>query len=110
MRLGTATRSAFGEAIRSIERLSTQVTGSENLRQRFLENKLSPYHDLISLLVEQRSFGEALELTERSKARVLTQLLRGNRADENAILTIDQKRQRAKIGRASCRERVCELV
>jgi CHAT domain-containing protein/Tfp pilus assembly protein PilF len=90
-------RRTLSEAIRSIEQLSAQITGSENLRQHFFETKLSPYHQLIALLVDQRSFGEALELAERSKARVLAQLLRGNRADDTAILSDDEQRKRSRL-------------
>jgi CHAT domain-containing protein/Tfp pilus assembly protein PilF len=90
-------RSAFSESIRSIEQLSAQVVSDESLSQRFFEDKLSPYHELIALLVEERSSGEAFELAERSKARLLTQLLRGNRADENPILADNEKRERARL-------------
>jgi CHAT domain-containing protein/Tfp pilus assembly protein PilF len=89
-------RKALTNAVRSIEQLSTQVTGSENLRQQFFETKLSPYHELIGLLVEQHASGEALELAERSKARVLTQLLRRTPIDEDATLSAGEKRERAR--------------
>jgi CHAT domain-containing protein/tetratricopeptide (TPR) repeat protein len=90
-------RRALSDAVRSIEELSTQVTGGENLRQRFFETKLSPYHELIALLVEQRAFGEALELAERSKSRVLTQLLHRSPIDEDATLSADEKRDRTRL-------------
>jgi CHAT domain-containing protein/Tfp pilus assembly protein PilF len=90
-------RRALTDAVRSIEQLSSQVTGGENLRQRFFETKLSPYHELIALLVDQRAFGEALELAERSKARVLTQLLHRSPIDENATLSADEKRDRMRL-------------
>jgi CHAT domain-containing protein/Tfp pilus assembly protein PilF len=90
-------RRALGAAIGSIEQLSTRVSGSENLRQRFFEDKLSPYHELIELSIEERAFGQALELAERSKARVLTQLLRGNRVDDSTILTVEERRGRSRL-------------
>jgi CHAT domain-containing protein/Tfp pilus assembly protein PilF len=90
-------RRALSDAVGSIELLSRQVVGGENLRQRFFEDKLSPYHELIAVLVDERLFGQALELAERSKARVLTQLLRGNRGDENAVLAADEKRERTAL-------------
>ena len=46
-------RKALTDAVHSIEQLSTEVAVSDNLRQRFFETKLSPYHELIALLVEQ---------------------------------------------------------
>jgi CHAT domain-containing protein len=45
------------------------------------------------MLVEEHAFAEALELAERSKARVLTQLLRGDRGAEDATLTVEEKRE-----------------
>ena len=90
-------RRALSDAVRSIEQMSTEVTGGADLRQRFFEDKLSPYHELLALLVEEHSFGAALDLAERSKARVLAQLLRGNRADENTVLAADEKRERARL-------------
>jgi hypothetical protein len=71
-------RRALGDAIRSIDQLSTQVVRDDILRQRPLENKLAPYHELIALRIEAGSPGKALELGQRSKARVLTRLLRGS--------------------------------
>jgi CHAT domain-containing protein/Tfp pilus assembly protein PilF len=94
-RLADAGR-ALGDAVRSIEQLSAQVTGGESLRERFLEDKLSPFHELIALMVEAGSFRDALELAERAKARVLAQLLRGHRPDEDAILAADDRRERAR--------------
>ena len=90
-------RRALTDAIRSVEQLSNGVSGSENLRQRFFEDKLSPYHELIALSLGERSVDEALELAERSKARVLAQLLRGNRADDSSILTASENRERGRL-------------
>jgi CHAT domain-containing protein/tetratricopeptide (TPR) repeat protein len=80
-RLGrtAAARAALGDATDSLERLSASVAGPKALEQRFFEDKLSPYHELIALALDERAFGEAFELAERSKARALTTLLRGNR-------------------------------
>jgi len=89
-------RQALGDAIRSIEQLSTEVTFTENLRQRFFDDKLSPYHELIGLLIEERSMEEAFLLAERSKARVLMQLLRGNRPGEDTYVADDERQERAK--------------
>jgi CHAT domain-containing protein/Tfp pilus assembly protein PilF len=89
-------RKLLTESIATIEQLSGQMAGSENLRQRFFEDKLSPYHELIALDIEQHAFGDALELAERSKARVLAQLLRGSRVDQSAILTPAERQELAR--------------
>jgi len=90
-------REALGDAVRTIEQLSTHVGVNENLRQQFFENKLSPYHELIALLVDQRAFEEAVEIAERSKARALTRLLQRSSVDEVATLTADEKRERLRL-------------
>ena len=93
-------RRALGDAVGSIERLALEVTDSESLRQRFLEDKLSPYHELIALSIEGRSYSEALEIAERSKGRVLAQLLKGTRVDETTVLTEPEKLERVGLRNA----------
>jgi CHAT domain-containing protein/tetratricopeptide (TPR) repeat protein len=88
---------AFADAINSIERLSSETSGGGDLRRRFFEDKLSPYHELVGLMFEQKRFGDALGLAERSKARVLTQLLSGSRTGNEAALTADETRQRTRL-------------
>jgi CHAT domain-containing protein len=73
------------------------VISSDNLRQRFFETKLSPYHELIALLVEQHANGEALELAERSKARALMQLLVNNPGDDQVALRTTEQRERTRL-------------
>jgi len=90
-------REALNDAVRTIEQLSIHVGVSENLRQQFFENKLSPYHELIALLVDQRAFEEAVEIAERSKARALMRLLQRSSVDEVATLTADEKRERLRL-------------
>jgi CHAT domain-containing protein/Tfp pilus assembly protein PilF len=87
----------LNEAIQSIERLSARVRGGESLRLRFFENKLSPYHELIAVLIEAHEFPEAFELAERSKARVLTRLLGATRDDDTNLLGVDERRERARL-------------
>jgi len=99
VRLGRtdAAKQALAEAIRSIEQVSGRLAGTESLRLRFFEDKLSPYHELIALLIQQRSFGEALELAERSKARVLTRLLGTTQDDHARILSSEEKREQTRF-------------
>jgi CHAT domain-containing protein/Tfp pilus assembly protein PilF len=99
IRLGRtdAAKQALIDAIRSIEQVSGRLAGTESLRLRFFEDKLSPYHELIALLIQQRSFGEALELAERSKARVLTRLLGTTQDDHAGILSSEEKREQTRL-------------
>ena len=98
-RLGRAAdaRRLFGDAIEGIERLSAELTASDDFRQRFFEDKLSPYHELIAIAIEERAYGDALALAERSKARVLAQLLNGSRADPAAYLTAADRQERSRL-------------
>ena len=86
-------RLALMDAIGSIEQLSRQLIDSEALRQRFFENKLSPYHELIGLLAEQGAWAEAFTIAERSKARVLSRLLGTQRAGALAGLPASEERE-----------------
>lgn len=95
-RLGEA-RSALSGAVQTIEQLSTHVVVSDNLRQQFFENKLSPYHELLALLVQQHAFGEALEVAELAKARTLSRLLQRTPLDEDSMLSADEKRERTRL-------------
>jgi len=90
-------RRALNAAIATIERLSTEVVISDNLRQQFFESTLSPYHELIALLVDRHDYGDALEVAERSKARALIRLLQRGPIDEDAVLDADEKRERQRL-------------
>jgi CHAT domain-containing protein/Tfp pilus assembly protein PilF len=90
-------RRSFLAAIVSIERLSADVVDRESLRQRFFEDKLSPYHEMIALAVDEHSFEDAVEWAERSRTRALAELLSGEHIDEDAILTGDEARERRRL-------------
>ncbi len=82
---GLATE-AFIRAIETVEQMRTQVAGGEKEQQLFFEDKLSPYHEMISLLIRQNSIEEALKYAERAKARVLLDVLRNGRTNVNKSL------------------------
>ncbi|HEX6733075.1 MAG TPA: CHAT domain-containing protein, partial [Pyrinomonadaceae bacterium] len=71
-------RRSFEEAIATVESWRTQVAGGEQEQQRFFEDKVSPYQLMVELLVEQNHAGEALAFAERSKGRVLLDVLRSS--------------------------------
>jgi hypothetical protein len=62
-------RLAFEEAIAVIETMRVQVAGGEQAQQRFFEDKLSPYHAMVDLLVARNNPTQALLFAERAKAR-----------------------------------------
>ena len=90
-------RQAFEEAIAVIETMRNQVAGGEQDRQRFFEDKLSPYHAVVDLLVAQNSPTEGLIYTERAKARALLDLLRSGRVDIVKAMTSQEREQERKL-------------
>ncbi|HEX6622718.1 MAG TPA: CHAT domain-containing protein [Pyrinomonadaceae bacterium] len=76
----TEARRNYLAAIATVESLRRGVAGGEQQRQSFLENRLSPWLGMISLLVSQKEGAEALSFAERSKARVLLDALQSGHA------------------------------
>ncbi len=88
-------RLAFEEAIDMIETMRVQVAGGEQEQQRFFEDKLSPYHAMVDLLVAQNNPTEALTFAERAKARALLDLLYSGRVNITKAMTgQEQERER----------------
>ena len=74
-------RTAFLAAISTLENLRREVAGGEQQQQSFLEGRLSPWLDMVDLLVSQRKYAEALSFAEQSKARVLLDALQSGHTD-----------------------------
>lgn len=70
----------FTDAIRVIEQLRTQAAISPEIKQRFFENKVTPYLAMVEICVAQSRPNEALTYAERTKARVLLDLI-ANRSE-----------------------------
>ncbi|MFN2511371.1 MAG: tetratricopeptide repeat protein [Pyrinomonadaceae bacterium] len=84
-------RQSFLEAIATIELLRQQVAGGGHQQQSFLEDKLSPWLGMIDLLVSQNRFAEALTFAERSKARVLLDVLQARRTSLRKSLSLEEQ-------------------
>lgn len=82
-----AAADSFSQAVEVIEKLSRQVTGSEDTRRRFFENKTEPYLGMVSLLVAKGDDFAALAYAERTKGRVLIDILRNGRLDVQKTMT-----------------------
>lgn len=78
---------SFSEAVDVIEKLSRQVVGSEDTRRRFFENKTEPYLGMVSLLVEKGDDFAALTYAERTKSRVLIDILHNGRLNVQKTMT-----------------------
>jgi CHAT domain-containing protein/tetratricopeptide (TPR) repeat protein len=89
-------RQDFLESIATIEKLRNEVAGGEQEQQRFFENKIAPYQEMVDLSVGQQKTTEALSYAERAKGRVLLDVLSSGRADITKAMTNDElKRDRA---------------
>lgn len=87
-------RQAFDEAISVIEDLRRQVAGGEESQQRYFEDRVSPYYEMVDLLVGENRAEEALRYAERAKARVLLDVLqRGRRNVTKRMTEAEQLRE-----------------
>jgi CHAT domain-containing protein/predicted negative regulator of RcsB-dependent stress response len=84
-------RAAFDEAIAAAETARTQVAGGEQEQQRFFENRVSPYYEMVDMLVAQNKTAEALSYAERAKARVLLDTLESGRVNIDKAMTADER-------------------
>jgi CHAT domain-containing protein/tetratricopeptide (TPR) repeat protein len=90
-------RQAFADAISAIERWRAQVAGGEQERQRFFEDKLVPYYQMVDLLVMQGNMAEALAYAEHAKGRVLLDVLRSGRANITKAMTVEEQAQERRL-------------
>ncbi len=88
---------SFRRAIEAVEHMRAQVAGGEREQQLFFEDKISPYHGMVSLLIEQNNTGEALKYAERAKARVLLDVLRNGRVEITKSLTESEKLEERRL-------------
>lgn len=92
-----AARQAFDEAIANIEELRLQVPGSEQGRQRFFENKVSPYQEMVGLLVAQGNRGEAFSYAERARGRALLDVLNSGRINVTKAMSGQEQEREQKL-------------
>jgi CHAT domain-containing protein/tetratricopeptide (TPR) repeat protein len=87
-----AARSAFEEAVGSVERLRQEVVGrSLGGRERFFESKLSPYQELVALALARNAPKDALEIAERAKARALSDMFSSPGAGGTRVMTPEER-------------------
>ena len=77
---------SFSLAIDAVEQMRDQIAGGEKEQQLFFEDKLSPYHEIVSELTKV-NIPEALKYAERAKSRVLLDVLRNGRINADTFLT-----------------------
>jgi len=90
-------RESFGEAIANIEVRRTRVAGGNDQKQRFMEGNVVAYHEMIALLLSENRISEALIFAERSKGRVLLDVLQGDKIDLTKSMTAQEKVEERKL-------------
>jgi CHAT domain-containing protein/Tfp pilus assembly protein PilF len=91
-------RQKYEAAIASIERLRSQVAGGEEERQRFMEGKVLPYQEIIGLLVGEGKMEDALAYSERSKGRVLLDVISNGRFNVTKSMTAQERTEERRLG------------
>lgn len=86
-------RQAYDEAIAATENIRSQIIGSEQEQQRFFEKRLTPYHEIIALLIEQNKTDEAFAYAERAKARTLLDVLQSGKLNITKSMTASEQLQ-----------------
>lgn len=92
-------RAALDEAIETIEFVRARAAGGEQEGQYFFADKISPYAEMVALLVAQGRAEEALQYAERAKARVLLDVLRDGRGDITKALTPTEREREKTLRR-----------
>lgn len=79
------------DSIDQLETLRDRVAGREEGLELFFENKLGPYHSLVTLLSAQGKNFEAMLYAERAKGRALLDAVSGGRSDLANLLTQSER-------------------
>jgi CHAT domain-containing protein len=87
---------AFEDAIAVVEDLLAQV-GGEETRSRFFSDRLAPYKERIALALRAGRVADAFVFAERSKARALLDVIRGDRAPMTMTMTGAERTQEATL-------------
>lgn len=86
-------RTELEAAISNIEKLRTQVAGTERDRELFFEGQVNPYHSMVELLIQQHDFSGAFNFAELAKARVLNEILRKGRESITKAMSVEERKQ-----------------
>src|SRR5262249_10306667 len=84
-------RRSFDQAIAIGETMRGGVAGGDQEQRRFLATRVGPYDEMVELLAGENHPAEAFAYAERSKARVLLEILRGGRVNVVNAMTPQEK-------------------
>jgi CHAT domain-containing protein/Flp pilus assembly protein TadD len=86
-------RQAFLQAVDAIESLRAQAAGDVINQQYFLAKKISPFHQLTELYLQEGKNEQALFYAERSKARLLLGILQSGKVNITKAMSAADKEQ-----------------
>jgi CHAT domain-containing protein len=86
-------RRAFDEAIAVVEDLRVNVAGGDETRSRFFADRQAPYREQIALALAESRTADAFSFAERSKARALLDVLRGDRLPIAGAMTEQERKK-----------------
>ncbi len=88
---------SFEDAIAVIEGLRTRVAGGEEDRARYFAERVAPYQERIALALAAGKTGDALDYAERSKARVLVDVIGADRVPLTAAIDENERKREATL-------------
>jgi CHAT domain-containing protein/lipopolysaccharide biosynthesis regulator YciM len=90
-------RQSFAEAISILEKLRAQTAGGAEERERYFEGRLLAHQGMFSLLVKENQPREALAFAERTKGRVLLDVLENGRVSIQKAMTPEEQQQERRL-------------
>ncbi|PYT04696.1 MAG: hypothetical protein DMF60_14505, partial [Acidobacteria bacterium] len=90
-------REYLTNAIAAVEELRGEVVGDEQQQQQFFQMMLSPYHQIIKLLLDEKKPVEAFGYAERGKARALLDTLENGRVQVTKAMTESEKSEEQRL-------------
>jgi CHAT domain-containing protein/Tfp pilus assembly protein PilF len=88
---------ALERAIAIVEELRRAVPGEEIEQQQAFSSMVTPYREMVGVLVDKGDVAGALAYAERGKARALVDVLRNGRPDFGSALTDAERAREAQL-------------
>jgi CHAT domain-containing protein/predicted negative regulator of RcsB-dependent stress response len=90
-------RKVFEEAVSIIEKLREQIPGGVEERQRYFEKGLRAHHGMLGLLAKEGDTDGALTFAERTKGRVLLDVLQEGRVSIQKAMNEEEREQEQRL-------------
>jgi len=97
LRMVNEARTAYSDAITTIEQVRLQIAGSELEESRFLEKQIAPYYALVDLELRQGHTLAALTIAEQAKSRALLDVLSSGKTMATKPMTAQEKEREREL-------------